>query len=359
MSAHERFIKSIEQSCKNVGLYSKILPSILASQAILISQYGMETHSLLSRNLYHLTVDDKWEGMCYNKDDSKTYANKQLARDNSKVTAPILYRVYNDFYESIEDYANFLLCTRRSQNGPLKYNKNLTNIRDYKEFIDVLWRNGYAQDFLHIPDGDIVYKNDWIYLIEELKLNEWDMFVIEETDRMSNRARRKAMKSFSKSVDVSSIQEMENENKKTFTEDDPIYRVRKTWEDQPSQLIATQDIDIAMSEAMKHAGYKVYVGENGELFKDPWVKTQEPVEEAPKTLINEVNVIQARMPITLNKKIPVYNSYVSKKPHFYISGTLYFYDNVVKNNKVKITKTAYKDKTKNVVIGYVSIDDIF
>ena len=359
MNVNERFIKSIESACKDIGLHSKILPSILASQAILISNYGLDVHTMFSRNLYHLMVDDNWDGMCYSKDEQKTYANKDLARDQSSVTAPILYRVYNDYYESIEDYADYLVSERRSPNGPLKYNKGLTSITDFKEFIDVLWRNGYASDFLHIAEGDIIYKNDMITLILDLRLNEWDKTVWEGIDRMSNRARRKAMRSLSNSIDVASIKEMEESNKKVFKDDDPIYRVRKSWEDQPSQLLATQDIDKAMSEAMKHAGFKVYVGENGELFKDPWEKTQEPEEGTSKSLISNVDVIQARMPIVLEKKTPIYNSYVSKKPHFYISGTLYFYDNIVKNNKVKITRTNKLNKASNVVIGYIDINDVF
>ena len=359
MNVNERFIKSIESACKDIGMHSKILPSILASQAILISNYGLDVHTMFSRNLYHLVVNSKWDGICYNKDEQKTYANKELARTGSIITAPILYRVYNDYYESIEDYADFLLSERRSPNGPLKYNKGLTNISDFKEFIEVLWRNDYPRDFLHIAEGDLIYKNDLIALIQDLKLDEWDKTVWEGIDRMSNRARRKAMRSLSNSIDVASIKEMEEANKKVFKDDDPIYRVRKSWEDQSSQLIATQDIDKAMSEAMKHAGFKIYVGENGELFKDPWEKIQESNEIAPKSLINNVNVIQARMPITLEKKTPVYNSYVSKKPHFYISGTLYFYDDIVKNNKVKITRTNKINKASNVVIGYMSLDDIF
>ena len=103
MNVNERFIKSIESACKDIGLHSKILPSILASQAILMSNYGLDVHTMFSRNLYHLMVDDKWNGMCYSKDEQKTYANKDLARDQSSVTAPILYRVYNDYYESIEE----------------------------------------------------------------------------------------------------------------------------------------------------------------------------------------------------------------------------------------------------------------
>ena len=359
MDVKERFVKAIETGCKYTGLQYKVLPSILASQAIFTSNYGLDVHTMFSRNLYHLMVDDKWDGICYNKDEQKTYANKELAKKESTVVAPVLYKVYNDIYESIEDYANYLLTERRSPNGPLKYNKGLTNITEYKEFIEVLWRNGYARDFLHIADGDIIYKNDLINLIQDLRLYDWDTMIWEGINRMSNRAKRKAMRSLSNSIDVASIKEMEEANKKVFKDDDPIYRVRRSWEEQSSQLIATQDIDKAMSEAMKHAGYKIYIGENGELFKDPWVKTQDQDDKKPKSLINVVNIIQARMPVVLEKKTPVYNSYVSKKPQFYISGTLYFYDDTVKNNKVKITRTNKLNKSSNVVIGYMDLDDIF
>lgn len=358
MDVKERFIYSIKSSCIDIGLHNKILPSILASQAILISNYGMDVHTMFSRNLYHLVVNDTWDGLCYSKDDQETFSNKESARKNSKVVAPILYRVYDNFHDSIEDYTQFLLTERRSPNGPIKYNKSLTSIKDYKEFINVLVRNGYMENVLHM-NKDEIYINDWIYLIDELRLDEWDKEILGEIERMSSRSKRRAMRSYNKEVDIASVKEIENSNKKVFNDDDPIYRVRKSWEDLSSQLIATQDIDVAMSEATKHAGFKIYVGENGELFNDPWENIQENTNKEPDSPIKKVNVIQSRMAVTFPNKVPVYNSYIAENPKFYISGTVFYYDNIVRNNRVKITKTNNFDKNKNIVLGYIDLEDIF
>ena len=38
---------------------------------------------------------------------------------------------------------------------------------------------------------------------------------------------------------------------------------------------------------------------------------------------------------------------------------IYGIDNIVKNNKVKITRTNKLNKASNVVIGYIDINDVF
>ena len=80
-----------------------------------------------------------------------------------------------------------------------------------------------------------------------------------------------------------------------------MYRVRLDWDNPDTQIYASFIYEDALKEAMKHDGYKVYIGDDGEIFFDPWDKSEivDP-DESPIA----INIIQPKtgIEITLKKR---------------------------------------------------------
>ena len=139
-----------------------------------------------------------------------------------------------------------------------------------------------------------------------------------------------------------------------------LYRVRKSWEDMDTQLYATPDRALAISKAEGTPGYKVFVGDDGELFYDP----NEEIKDSSVSIVPlPENIKPVNIPIPGGKLIlrrcPVYSGPRSDQPYKYATGIYYYYDNTIINNRAKITENANitTDSRKNpsMIYGYINI----
>ena len=109
---------------------------------------------------------------------------------------------------------------------------------------------------------------------------------------------------------------------------------------------------------MKHEGYKIYIDDDGELFEDPWVDFYKKKEEtAPVTdgMKKVVHPIPGKIVILDNT--PVFRKAIDRQPYCILSGTFYFYDNTVVNNRAKITRVKNNSNPKDptLILGYINI----
>lgn len=369
ISNKEIFLEMIKDSiikyCKN----ERVLPSVFASIAIKSSNWGNYVDVGYSKNLFNLTANAKnWHGKCYNVNNNKIYNTKSECTDKGA----ILIRAYNNYSESILDYISFVMNYRRGNNGPYKY-LSIKNCTDYKECVDKLIRSGFMQDQFY-KINDIVEIQELIKLIEDYKLYNWDKEVIDmikEENVMSKNRQRMIIRNNNQNNSIEETQENINNITETIeeveainTEDiQNIYRVRLSWENDTSQIFASPDSELAIEEAKSHTGYKVFVGDDGELFNDPWEAKEDDTEEVSSS--NGVkNLI---IPVTgrkiILKKEPVYDSPSSVSPIKYATGVFYFYDygTYGKNgSRAKITENAniLRDKRRSpkMIYGYININ---
>lgn len=168
MQDRQVFINMIKPECIKDGNNNKILPSIIAALAIVESDYGNGYLSMSAMNIFSLTVGDNWFKKCYSKNTKKTYDSVKECHE----LGSILYRVYSSYNESILDFVNYLSNTRRSKNGPYKY-ESIKGCLDFKESINRLIRSGFMKDYLNkYEDPD--YAQKLITTIENYKLYKWD-----------------------------------------------------------------------------------------------------------------------------------------------------------------------------------------
>lgn len=301
----------------------KICPSVIAMITIIKSSFATTRESAFARNLFNLPIDESWFGMCYSKTSGKIYNKKS----DCKEIGPILYKAYNNFDQSIEDYIDYIVTKRRSINGPLKYN-SIIGCYDYKLVIDKLIRAGFMQDQFRKND-DIVFIQNMINIIEKYKLYEWDSEFMDENNNIKIN------------------------NKINSSE---IYRVRLNWDDPSTQIYASTVYEYALKEAIKHEGYKVFIGDNGEIFFDPWDKSEIDIPDGkPKSIDIEKPIIGKE--IILNKRA-VYKDSISAKPDRYVTGTFYYYDSGIYKKRARITKIKGIENMKpdpKMIYGYINI----
>lgn len=139
-----------------------------------------------------------------------------------------------------------------------------------------------------------------------------------------------------------------------------IYRVRRSWDDIDTQIYASPDNLLAMTQADDHPGYKVYVGEYGELFYDPEENNR---KNEAATDNGSSNTKSVTIPTTggklVLKRCPVYNGPNAPKPCKYATGIYYYYDYTITNNRAKITENANikreLKKNPSMIYGYIDI----
>ena len=304
----------------------KICPSIIGMLAIVKSSFGNSKEAAFARNLFNLSINDNWFGKCYSKQSEKIYNKKS----DCKEIGSILYRAYLSFDQSIEDYIDYIVTTRRSKNGPLKY-QSIIGCYDYKEALNRLVRAGFMKDQFRKND-DISYIQNLLNIIEKYELYKWDSEIIKNTTK-----RNDTMK-----------------NNKDFGFQ--IYRVRISWDNPDTQIYASTIYEDALKEAMKHEGYKVFIGDDGEVFFDPWDKS-EIVDQDGNPITIDIIKPKTGLEIILKKRA-VYSDSKSMKPDKYVSGTFYFYDDGIYNRRAKITKVKGIENMKKdpvMIYGYINI----
>lgn len=149
MSAkRQEFIITILPGAETAYEEYGILPSLLISQAILESNWGK---SHIENNLFGIKATNSWEG-------EVVYKNTKEYVDGKWITVEAPFRAYNDFSQSVEDYARLLAFSSRY--------KPVLAAEDYKQAAFAVWQSGYATD----PN----YPQKLIKIIEDYSLNKYD-----------------------------------------------------------------------------------------------------------------------------------------------------------------------------------------
>lgn len=323
-----KFLNKIKDVCIEESQKYNILPSVLAALAITISKWGSSKAFHKTQNVYLLTVNNNWQGKCYSKKLDKIYNTAQESTDSN------LYRVYDNYKNSIRDFVLYLLEARRSESGPYKY-QGIVQCLDYKKSIDILHRAGLF-DILDLDQDINQYASNLIAIIEKYKLYNWDSSI--------------------KNLSISK-NDLENTETKCINENlkNNIYRVRLDWDKRDTQIFASASYEDCLSEALKHEGYKIYA-DDGKLVKDPWIKIESSdsltfEKEAPKPSI----CVRAGQPIVLDNT-PIYKNTTDKGSVMKLSGVFYFYDNGIINGRAKIIKDKAMAQTNlKYVLGYINI----
>ena len=336
------FINKYKKDCIESGKQNHILPSFIMMTAIMSSDFGEKTECVLSRNLFLTPVQNNYD-KCYSLDSQKIYDRADDAREKEPGT--ILIKTYDTYNESIYDFSNTLINTRRSKDGPYKYH-NIMDCNDYKEFIDKIVRDGFIEEYYHMnPDINMIC--EMINIIEKYKLYEFD----KEDESVSKKSRKTYKKTVSK---VQETEEVCTDKKELMENYTKMYRVMLDWEKIETKIFASPILKDAIEEASKHEGYKVY-DDDGNLIKDPWKKEELVENDNIKTLV----IPQGGERVILNKT-PVYRSANSKVPFKYFTGDeFYYYDDTITNNRAKITKhkAAFLIKNPILILGYIELGE--
>lgn len=322
----QTFLNMIKPTIINECNKNRFCPSIIAMISIIKSNFATTREAAFARNLFNLPIDELWFGMCYSKNSGKIYNKRSECRE----VGPILYKAYKNYNQSIEDFINYIVTKRRSKNGPLKYQFAIEDF-NYKSCIDKLIRAGFMQDYFRLNDDIKFIQDKMINIIEKYKLYLWDSEIKEKVIKNNI---------------------IEKENKINMN----MYRVRLSWDNPDSQIYASAIYEDALKMAFKHEGYKVFINDNGEIFFDPWDRSVivEP-DNTPKAI--PVVKPETGKQLILNKRA-VYKNTISSKPDRYVSGTFYFYDNIVYNGRAKITTVKGIETMKpdpNLIYGYINI----
>ena len=360
----ETFLNMIKPTIMSESIKYKICPSIIAALAIIESNWGTNRIFSFSRNIFHLKIDSNWFGKCYNDKNQLIY---EKASDCDIIGA-ILYKVYNNHLESIEDFYLYLLESRRSKNGPLKY-QSIINCLDYNETLNRLVRAGFMQHYLNRND-DISYTQRLLAILEKYELYLWDMSLKESIkleEEMSKKHRNRiatvpqiAVKPIVVDEDNTTIGAEETINNEleqpTLESFQHIYRVRLDWEKPDTQIFSSPIYEDAKAEAEKHEGYKIYIDDDGVLFEDPWIKVEEKVEPPQNSnIIRHIQPIPGK--VIYLEDTGVYKTAIAKFPFSYFSGKFVFYDYTVSNGRAKIiTENNFKNnRTVEKILGWINI----
>ena len=365
------FLNMIKPVCIKRSVEEKIAPSVMAALAIDISNWGTNPLFQYTRNVYMLPVGENWYGKCFSKNTKKIYDSVEKCTE----IGSSLYRVYGSHQDSVNDFISTLMSSRRSKNGPLRY-ECLVRCTDYKESTNRLVRAGFMEAYLNRKE-DPWYAGRLQTIIEKYELFVWDeelkKSIQEEDNRMSKNRRhihvnRPLVDNANQVVETATDEIVEEEAVETAEEEvtyeavpiieDHIYRVRLDWDRPDTQIFASPNYTDCKEEAMKHEGYKIYIDDDGELFEDPWVDFYKKKEEtAPVTdgMKKVVHPIPGKIVILDNT--PVFRKAIDRQPYCILSGTFYFYDNTVVNNRAKITRVKNNSNPKDptLILGYINI----
>ena len=361
----ELFINIIYPSIMDISKKNNILPSVLGANAILESSWGSTNVCQLYHNIFNMTADSNWTGKVYSLDSSKIYKSKNDCTE----MAPILLKVYNSYSECINDYVTYISTIRRSKNGPLKYGTIIGDL-DYKSVVDKLLRHGYLQDHLHKQYDQLYYSNT-ISIIEKYELYKWDYEFKKEVMEEENVVAKTIKRNLNVNIQAHNTNDQntdknggeakevrkdngiqEEANLEDKNDDDVIYRVRSSWEDEDSQLLATTNLMEAKTEACSHTGFKVYSGDDGTLIEDPWDE---------KEKVTKQYIFTPGKALML-KECPLYKDYNDTKPVMGITGTFYTYNSHIVNNKIRISKSndisKLNGKDISVILGCIDVRDL-
>lgn len=369
------FLNMIKPACIKRSVEEKVAPSVMAAVAIDISNWGTDPVFQYTRNIYKLSVGDNWYGKCYSSITKKIYNTPKECTEIGST----LYRVYGTHQDSVNDFISILMSSRRSENGPLRY-ESLLRCTDYKESTNRLVRAGFMGAYLNRKE-DQWYAGQLQTIIEKYELYKWDEELkksIEEEDNKMSKNKRHIHVS-RPLVDGSNNVETIDLNEEVLIEthsgaedivveeviiesaptvvDTHMYRVRLDWERPDTQIFASPNYADCKEEALKHEGYKIYIDDDGELFEDPWIDFYKKEEEIP--VVEGTRAVVHPIPgkVVFLDNTPVYRKAIDKFNYCTLSGTFYFYDNTVVNGRAKITrvKNDSNPKDPSLILGYINI----
>lgn len=370
------FLNMIKPTCIKRSVEERVAPSVMAALAIDISNWGLDPVFQYTRNIYKIPVGDNWYGKCFSNNTKKTYDSVNICTE----VGSVLYRVYSTHQDSVNDFISLLMSSRRSENGPLRY-ESLLRCTDYKESTNRLVRAGFMEAYLNRKE-DPWYAGRLQTIIEKYELFNWDEELkksIQEEDAIMSKNKRHVYvnrplvnnsnndgvetMNLKEEVLIETTSEVEDEVvEETVAEVsapviEHMYRVRLDWDRPDTQIFASPNYTDCKDEAMKHEGYKIYIDDDGELFEDPWVdfykKKEEPVMvEGTKAVVHPIPG-----KVVFLDNTPVYRKAIDRYHYCTLSGTFYFYDNTVVNGRAKITrvKNDTNPKDPSLILGYINI----
>lgn len=195
---------------------SGILASVSMAQFILESGYGKSELAQGANNCFGMKKSlsgNTWDGSSWGGSSVYTKKTQEQRADGSYVTITADFRRYGCVEDSIADHSAYLLGAKNGSN--LRYD-GLKGCTDYKKAVQIIKDGGYATS--------LTYVDKLCSIIERWNLTQYDV--------------------------GSSGGASDTEVK--------YYRVRKSWEDDASQLGAYTILDNAKAMADKHPGYEVY-----------------------------------------------------------------------------------------------------
>lgn len=341
-------------------------PSLVAALACTISNFGSSDLSL-GNNIFNYPAYN-WGKKIISKRSLTIYENRSACKEK----AP-LYRAYDSFSDSCEDFIDYLVNSKMNDSGRLMY-PGIKDIKGYRELSDYLVRHDFYKTFIGISNNNIVYIEGIIATLEKYKLYELDSLIKEDNIEMSKRNKNKKINvEVNKNVeeeskDLDSVLDellsedeeniVEDNNDKLFNmEDGILFRVRLSWDNPESQIFASPKLEDAEEESRKHSGYKVY-NPNGDIVFDYWANTSDLNKMVEDDGTTEL-ILPATGKAVLLKNVPVYPKPYSNKPSKYANGIYYFYDYTIQNRRVKITENANIaneiNKNPSMIYGYIDM----
>lgn len=371
-----KFLELIKKPCQLQMKNTNILASVIGSIIFHISDGGAKnSFSSSTYNYTKMIADKNWLGKVYHKETNKIYDNISEYDGMESV-----YKVYLSEAECIEDFVKYLINTRKSTNGPLKYANVRQAANSHKAF-EFLNRADFPKNFIIINDQNWVAKMD--ALVDKLGLVEWDKEVIDNKANPEEKIFYIKKNITDKDSLVTTIvlddaKKIASENRgyKVFDDhnlvydpwldmaDDQVYRVRMYIDSgEHIQLLATQDLNEAKEEAAKHEGYKVYA-EDDELIYNPWIKSNSEntniVYESDGAVIKQIVVVELGKEIPVDNT-PLYRDAYDKNPMIFLrEGPIYIFDTNIINNRVRVSKTNdlryINGKDPLRVIGFIEVN---
>lgn len=336
MDNNNIFVSMLTPLAIKYGATVDILPSVIITNAILESSWGTSGLYGTCNNIYNLKVDENWMGKCYSKESKKTY--KTPKDSNERVD---LFKVYNNIEESVSDYVSYLTESRRSNNGPLLY-ENIIGTKSYKDAFNNLYNRDDYPKRRGINYSSIVYYNMAIEIVDKYELFKIDDNIDQYIKEYNMAINRKPNKNNTGTTKY--------EHKEVTPP--VLYRVRLTWEDQDSQILVSKDKGQAIKEAESHPGYKVFVGDDGEIVFD---------QEVEHTTTDKNVHYHPGKAIVLNN-CPLYRNYLDKVPLIRLNGTFYMYNSHINNGRIRISKcndiTKLNGKDINAILGCIDVANI-
>lgn len=218
-------VEVIGELCRQDYEKSGILASVSAAQCILESGYMGTDLAQEANNCFGMKATlsgNEWEGSTW--DGKSTYTKQTGEEYNGRhVTITAAFRKYDSVADSVADHSAYLLGATKGDS--LRY-PGLKGETDYRKAIQIIKDGGYATDSNYV--------SKICNIIERFDLTRYDTGV-------------------------------ETKSNDELLENVHFYRIRKSWEDEDSQLGAFLDLDLAKKNCKK--GYFVYDWEGKAVYQ--------------------------------------------------------------------------------------------